>query len=120
MTATRIAVIAVALGLVAGSLRSATPAAQPAAMVYGLKGSATMGTPESKKPAQLFAWIPAGDTVEVAAGSTVTLAFANGTRYELGPVSSSRVGTDRPRLSLRPGAPAALRLAAAERRPAGG
>lgn len=92
MTALRVAIVAVTLGLGADSLRSATPVAEPAAIVYGLKGGATLGAPASKRPLQLFAWIPAGETIEVAAGSTVALAFSNGTRYELGPSSSARLG----------------------------
>lgn len=69
-------------------LASATDPAGPeaVAVVSSLSGSASVAaTPGATKTAtRLFDWLPAGAVIEVEAGSSLTLAFCNGNRYELG------------------------------------
>jgi hypothetical protein len=66
---------------------------KPVALVYSLAGEAALVVPtQSRRPLRLFARLPAGATVEVAAGSRLAMAFANGLRYELGERSRVRLG----------------------------
>lgn len=89
---------AAAMLICATALLPAVSNAEPAevqalAVVAGLSGSASVATPPAMKtePARLFAWLPAGATIEVGPGSRVTLAFLDGSRCELLERSRGRV-----------------------------
>ena len=77
--------IALSLGLLSAPPLPAADAG-PIAIVYGLSGAASVRVPPARapRPAQRFEWLPAGAEVEVAEGGTLLLAFASGSRYELG------------------------------------
>jgi len=75
---------------------------EPVALVYWLQGEATLKVPSGEqRPLRLFDRLPAGATVEVAPGSRLALAFANGHRYELRERSRATLGAEN--LSLRSG-----------------
>jgi len=59
---------------------------EPIAIVYGLSGSATtrLSAAGARRPAQRFEWLGAGTEIAVDPGGTLLLAFADGSRYELG------------------------------------
>jgi hypothetical protein len=58
--------------------------ASPAAIVSSLEGSATVRVgPGTARPVRAFDWLPEGATVQAASGSTLVLAFVDGSRYEL-------------------------------------
>jgi hypothetical protein len=60
------------------------------AVVTSITGNITLTAQADKKvPVHLFDWLPAGSVIESAAGSNVTLVFADGRRYEI--VEKSRV-----------------------------
>lgn len=78
------------------------PPSEPVALVYWLRGEATLTVPsESRRSLRLFERLPSGTTVEVGPGSRLALAFANGRRYELGERSRATLGPAD--LSLRSG-----------------
>jgi hypothetical protein len=81
----RMVSLALAAGLVAAALPAGARAAEPVAIVYGLKGQAFVkATPAGeRRPAERFQWLPAAAAIEVAPGATLHLAFAGGARYEL-------------------------------------
>jgi CHAT domain-containing protein/Tfp pilus assembly protein PilF len=84
------------------SAQGARDSAEPVALVYWLRGEATLTVPsEERRPLRLFDRLPAGATVEVGPGSRLALAFANGRRYELGERSRAMLGPAD--LSLRSG-----------------
>jgi hypothetical protein len=93
--------VRIAFALLASSLvalaparsSAATPPETPVAIVYGLSGHATSGQ-SPPKPLSVFDWLPASTSLEVGPASTVSIAFANGTRYELGPGAKVRVEAD--------------------------
>jgi hypothetical protein len=65
-------------------------ASEAVAVVSSVTGSVTLTAQADKKsPVRLFDWLPAGSVLESAAGSNVTLVFADGRRYEI--VEKSRV-----------------------------
>lgn len=65
-------------------------APEAVAVVTSVTGSVTLTAQGDKKsPVHLFDWLPAGSVIESAAGSSVTLVFADGRRYEI--VEKSRV-----------------------------
>ncbi len=84
------------------SAEGARDSAEPVALVYWLRGEATLTVPsEERRPLRLFDRLPAGATVEAGPGSRLALAFANGRRYELGERSRATLGPEN--LSLRSG-----------------
>lgn len=98
--------------------------AAPVALVYWLRGEATLTVPsEERRALRLFDRLPAGTIVEAGPGSRLALAFANGRRYEfgersratLGPADLSlRIGLVRALLSV-PSLPRLLPIAEEER-----
>jgi CHAT domain-containing protein/Tfp pilus assembly protein PilF len=85
-----------------GPVEGARNSAEPVALVYWLQGEATLTVPsEERRPLRLFDRLPAGTIVEVGPDSRLTLAFANGRRYELGERSRATLGPAN--LSLRSG-----------------
>lgn len=79
----------VRLGLTAlllpATVGGAAPA-EPIAIVYGLTGQVFVTAPpaHTKRRALRFEWLPAATVVEVPPGASLLLAFANGSRFELG------------------------------------
>jgi hypothetical protein len=56
----------------------------PAAVIAALGGPATMTDASGNaQPAHVFDWVNPGTTLETGAGAVLTLAFANGRRYEM-------------------------------------
>src|SRR5438445_9788244 len=58
---------------------------RPAAIVASLSKQATVLLPHGGQPRrlELFEWIPAGSILETGSGSSLTLAFQSGVRYEI-------------------------------------
>jgi hypothetical protein len=71
----------------------------PVAVVSSLSGSATVSTPREMNRATIhvFDWLPAGSVIEVDSGSSLTLAFSNGSRYELGENVKATLAADGPK-----------------------
>jgi hypothetical protein len=76
------------------ALASPAVADEVAALVSALKGEVRVSGPAAPRPLELFDWLPPGASLETAAGASLTLAFANGSRYELGPLARATVATD--------------------------
>lgn len=86
--------------------------AEPVALIYGIKGEATLTFPSKERQSlRLFDRLKEGMSVEVGRGSRLALAFADGLRYEMGDGSgatlgpagfSSRTGPVRPLPSVPP------------------
>jgi hypothetical protein len=67
--------------------------AKPVALVYSLAGRAELAlSTKERRSLRLFDRLAAGTTLEVGPGSRLSLAFANGHRYELGPQSRAVLG----------------------------
>ena len=91
----RITAVAATLLLLVGVAQASSPAdseSEPVAIVYVLTGMATSGTPSQPRAVRLFDRLPAGMTLDVAAESSVALAFSSGFRYALGPKARVRLG----------------------------
>jgi hypothetical protein len=71
--------------------RAETGASKPVAIVYSLKGEATLPD-ASRRLLRLFDRLRAGTTLEVGPSSRLALAFGNGLRYELGEGSRVKLG----------------------------
>ena len=69
------------------------PRAEAVAVVSSLTGNAWVSAPpEMKKDTvRLFDWLPAGSLVDVGSGSSLILAFSNGSRFELGEKTKAAV-----------------------------
>lgn len=79
----RLAVFLFAMFFVPGA--QASHAAGEVALVYSIAGEATLSAPaQERRPLRLLDRLPKDARIEVAAGSRVAIAFANGRRYELG------------------------------------
>jgi hypothetical protein len=64
------------------------------AIVAGLAGRAIVRAPGAEaREVRLFDWVRTGATVETASGSSLTLAFANGSRHELGASASATLSS---------------------------
>ncbi len=78
------------------SILSAVPRARAedaVAIVAALAGGATVRSPGAPaREVRLFDWLPAGISVETAAASSLTLAFANGERHEMGASATATLG----------------------------
>lgn len=59
---------------------------RPVAIVASLTKQATVLLPHGRQPRklELFEWIPNGSILEMGSGSSMTLAFQSGVRYEIG------------------------------------
>jgi hypothetical protein len=80
--------------LILGSLSPVLRGDAAVAIVTGLAGRATVRAPGGEaREVRLFDWVPTGATVETATGSSLTLAFANGSRHELGASASVTLGS---------------------------
>lgn len=65
------------------------------AIVASMSGTATVRSGDAApQPVKLFDWVADGTTIEVAKGGSVTLAFANGTRYELSEGARATLGAN--------------------------
>ncbi len=63
------------------------------AIVSSISGKAQTRTASGEtRPLQLFDWLEPGTTIEVASPGAVTIAFANGSRYELDDNAKATVG----------------------------
>ena len=76
----------VAFWLLVSALRLGAAEPAPVAIIYGLSGEAWIkaSPADARRPVQRFEWLSAAVDLEVAPGATLLLAFATGTRYELG------------------------------------
>ena len=64
------------------------------AIVSALTGTASVTVPRERKPTRLslFDRLSAGSAIEVGRGSTLTLVFSSGARYELGETATATAG----------------------------
>jgi hypothetical protein len=73
-------------------------APEAVAVVTSITGNVTLTAQADKKsPVHLFDWLPAGAVIESAAGSRVTLVFADGHRYEVAEKSRVSLGPAGPK-----------------------
>jgi hypothetical protein len=74
--------------------------AEAVSVVTSVSGNATLSAPTNRKgPVSRFDWLPAGAVLATDQGSSVTLIFADGSRYEIG---------ERSRITVTPGGPKPL------------
>lgn len=69
------------------------------AVVSSISGNASVVAPPEKatRAVHLFDWLPTGSVVKVPAGSQLTLAFASGSRYEMGEKSGAKLSNAGPK-----------------------
>ena len=70
------------------------------AVVSSLSGNASVVTPPEKatRAVHLFDWLPAGSVITVDRNSRLTLAYANGSRYEMEGKSKATLSVERPKI----------------------
>lgn len=75
-----------------------TSSPEAVAVVFDLSGVASRITsPEMEEEAvEIFDWLPADSVIEVGESSRLTLAFADGSRYELGEKAKATIKADGP------------------------
>jgi len=90
MRNTLVMIVVLAMGFDASAAQddSKKTTGEPVALASLVSGSVSVVEPgRERRVVGRFDWLPPGALVEVAVGSSVTLAFATGTRFELGPGS---------------------------------
>jgi hypothetical protein len=89
-----------------GAVAQEHAAQEAVAVVTSVTGSVTLTVqPDKKSSVHLFDWLPVGSVIESAAGSDLTLVFADGRRYEIGEKSRVTLAPAGPKSSagtLRP------------------
>src|SRR5262249_17497398 len=67
-------------------------AGAPIAVVAAVSGEVSLTEPDRpKRPVQRFDWLSSGAFIQMGEGSRATLAFATGSRYDLGPQATGRL-----------------------------
>jgi hypothetical protein len=97
MVSARTFILATFLASSAVSVAAQGPTTEAVSVVTSVSGNATLVAPTNRKgPVSRFEWLPAGAVLATDAGSSVTLIFADGSRYEIG---------EKSRITVTPGGP---------------
>jgi hypothetical protein len=97
MVSARTFILAAFLASSAVDVTPQEPTTEAVSVVTSVSGSATLIAPTNRKgPVSRFDWLPVGAVLATDAGSSVTLIFADGGRYEIG---------EKSRITVTPGGP---------------
>jgi hypothetical protein len=100
MVSARTFILATFLVTSAVTVTPQEPTTEAVSVVTSVSGSATLIAPTNRKgPVSRFDWLPVGAVLTTGAGSSVTLIFADGGRYEIG---------EKSRITVTPGGPKPL------------
>jgi len=97
MVSPRMFVLAAFFSALPMAVTAQEPTTEAISVVSSVSGSATLIAPTNRKgPVSRFDWLPTGAVLATDAGSSVTLIFADGSRYEIG---------EKSRITVTPGGP---------------